>query len=1028
MGAMRIAFARAAARAGVLGSIAAVVFLLAGLGTAVVDSVSGAATTGLREGLAAASGADGAARWQIRVAADPDAQAEAAASVLDRMVTQHGATWSRSVETAPVDAIADGQAFGAVLLADADVPERAELLTGAWPGDAQADAAAAEADALPATLHADAASALGLEPGDLVELQDGDGPQRLLVVGTWRPLDPNEPAWFGEPVIATGTVTGGVGPFVVGDDALVDLPAATIVRWTALPDAAGATPDQAAALLAVLPDVEPALRAEDAIGADGLSTSGGLDATLDRLLAGLGAVRAIAPLPILLLAFAGFAALDRLAALLGAARRGETVLLRARGASASRLARDTAVEVLVVGVPAAALGAAVGEALLAVARPGEARSWQLAVLVASVALVGALLLAAGRAWRDATRPVVRGAGDEVGRAPRAAAAGAVVLVAVAAAVSLWQFRLYGSPLVASASGTPEVDPVAVLAPVLVLLALSLAALGLARPAGSLLERMGARSRGLVPSLPMRQLARRAGLYASASLVVMLGVSGLTLAAAFAGSWQAFDREAAAIATGGDVRVSFAGRDVVQGADPLALADPFASLDGVGASGAVYRGEARIGSDAAALVALPADRLRAIAPGKASGADASDRDGLDQLVDSGRTAAPDLPAGARSVTVSVGIEAAAGTPGTVTVSAWVLGPSGEASRLPGVAFPVAAGGGTAELQLPDAAPLRLLGFEAALAGSQGAGPVTVAIDDVRVEGGADGAAAVSASGEVELTATAPSGRVVATAPDAASTSDDAHPVPVLLGEALAARIQAEPGDALAFRLLTGGADVDAVVAGVVPAVPGAGDRGILVDLGALSTAAFAGDAGVPQYTERWLATDDPQALAERLGRERSTAFTVSTRADASSSGLIQPAVTALWAGVAGALLFAVVSLVALVAALGRARLGEVVVLRVLGSPARVQARARFAELVAAVGAATLVGIAVGAVTAWVTARELARASVAGAPAALAVPVELAWLPWAAGLLAFLAVCTAVGGGAAASVGRLASRPGLRADDA
>ncbi|MDR6906776.1 hypothetical protein J2X63_002462 [Agromyces sp. 3263] len=1034
MGAMRIAFARAAARAGVLGSIAAVVFLLAGLGTAVVDSVSGAATTGLREGLAAASGADGAARWQIRVAADPDAQAEAAASVLDRMLTRHGATWRRSVETAPVDAVADGQAFGAVLLADEGVPERAELLTGAWPGDAQADAAAAEADALPATLHADAASALGLQPGDLVELQDGDGPERLLVVGTWRPLDANEPAWFGEPVIATGTVPGGAGPFVVGDDALVDLPAATIVRWTALPDAAGATPDQAAALRAVLPDVEPALRAEDAIGADGLSTSGGLDATLDRLLAGLGAVRAIAPLPILLLAFAGFAALDRLAALLGAARRGETVLLRARGASASRLARDTAVEVLVVGIPAAALGAAAGEAVLAVARPGEARSWQLAVLVASIALVGALLLAAGRAWRDATRPVVRGAGDEVGRAPRAAAAGAVVLVAVAAAVSLWQFRLYGSPLVASASGTPEVDPVAVLAPMLVLLALSLAALGLARPAGSLLERMGARSPGLVPSLPMRQLARRAELYASASLVVMLGVSGLTLAAAFAGSWQAFDREAAAIATGGDVRVSFAGRDVVQGADPLALADPFAGVDGVGASGAVYRGEARIGSDAAALVALPADRLAGIAPGAASAADIAE---LDDLIASGRAAAPALPAGADAVTAGVGIEAAAGTPGTVTVSAWVLGPSGEASRLPGVAFPVAAGGGTAELQLPDAAPLRLLGFEAALAGSQGAGPVTVAIDDVRVEGGADAdgddgngadGAPASASGDVELTATAPSGRVVATAPDVASASDDAHPVPVLLGEALAARIQAKPGDPLAFRMLTGGADVDAVVAGVVPAVPGAGDLGILVDLGALSAAAFSGDAGVPQYTERWLATDGPQALAERLGRERSTAFTVATRADASSSGLIQPAVTALWAGAAGALLFALVSLVALVAALGRARLGEVVVLRVLGSPARVQARARFAELVAAVGAATLVGIAVGAVTAWVTARELARASVAGAPGALAVPVDLAWLPWAAGLLAFLAACAAVGGGAAASVGRLASRPGLRAEDA
>ncbi len=488
MGATRIAFARATARAGVLGSIAAVVFLLSGFGTGIVDALAGASTSGLREGLVAATGTDGAARWQIRVARDPEAQAEAAASVLDRMLVPHGVQWSRSVETAPVDAVHDGTALGAVLLADDGVPGRSELVSGSWPDDAEARSAAADAAATPAALHAAAAATLGIAVGDLVELQDGDGPRRLLVVGTWQPLDPAEAAWFGEPVVATGAFDGGAGPFLVDDDALVDLPAATVVRWTALVDPAVMTPERATALRAAMPNVEPAMRADDAIGTDGLGTSGGLAATLDRLLAGLGAVRAIAPLPVLLIAFSGFAALDRLAALLGASRRGETVLLRARGASAWRLARDTAVEVLVVGVPAAVLGAVAAEGLLALLRPGEARAVPVAVLAASVALAGSVLLVAGRAWHAATRPVVRGAGDEVGRMPRAAVAGGVVLVAVAAAVSLWQFRLYGSPLVPSASGALEVDVVAVLAPVLVLLALSLAALGLARPIGMLLER------------------------------------------------------------------------------------------------------------------------------------------------------------------------------------------------------------------------------------------------------------------------------------------------------------------------------------------------------------------------------------------------------------------------------------------------------------------------------------------------------------------------------------------------------------
>jgi hypothetical protein len=1022
---VRIAFARAAARVGLLGSIAAVVLLLAGLGAGVADALAGASTSGLRAELASATGTDAAARWQIRLARDAGAQADAAASVLDRMIVPHGAAWTRTVETAPVDAVTDdGTPFGAVLLADAGVPERAELVSGSWPDAGEAVSAAGDVDALPTTLHAAAAAALGLREGDVVELEDGDGPRRLLVVGTWSPVDPTEPAWFGEPVVATGAVEGGDGPFLVGDDAMDDLPAATIVRWTATVDGAELTPEAAAALRSSLPNVEPALRADEAIGTDGLAALGGLGATLDRLLAGLGAVRAIAPLPLLLLAFAGFSALDRLAALLASSRRGETVLLRARGASATRLARDTAVEVLVVGIPTATVGAVAAEGVLAFLRPGEERTWPLALLAASVALVGAVLLAAGRAWRDATRPVVRGSGDEVGRMPRLAAAGGAVLLAVAAAVSLWQFRLYGSPLVRSAAGTVEVDPLAVLAPVLVLVALCLAAQLLTRPIGVLLERVGARPTGLVPALPMWQLARRAASYSSASLVAMLGVAGITLAAVFAGSWEAFDRAASSVETGGDVRVVLAGRDVVRDDDPLALVDPFADVEGVTASEPVARGEARIGSEPATIVALPVAAWSAWADGP-DDADAPDvADGADgalgQLVASGEDAAPALPDGAETVTARVVVDAPSGTPGSVSVSAWVLGSGGEASRLPAGELAVADGGGTAEARLPDAAGLRLLGFAATLSGAQDAGDVAVAIDEVTAEGGTAEAEDLAVDGTVELSSTRPSGRIP-------TTADATGPVPVLLGTALADEIQAGPGDPLAFRLLTGGADVDAVVAGVVDTIPGVGDAGILADLAALSRAAFDTDAGVPAYSERWLATAEPDAVAAAIERDRIAALTTRTAADASSSPFIATALAALWVGAAGALLFALVAVVALVAALGRARFGEVVVLRVVGVPARLQARSRFAELAAAVLAASAAGILVGAVTALVTARELARASVAEAPAALPVAAHVDWLPWAIALVAFLGLAAAIGSGAAASVRRVAERPGLREEE-
>jgi hypothetical protein len=226
------------------------------------------------------------------------------------------------------------------------------------------------------------------------------------------------------------------------------------------------------------------------------------------------------------------------------------------------------------------------------------------------------------------------------------------------------------------------------------------------------------------------------------------------------------------------------------------------------------------------------------------------------------------------------------------------------------------------------------------------------------------------------------------------------------------------------VLTGGADIAAVVTGIVPAVPGAGDRGLLADLGTLTRAAFVADAGVPAATEQWLATSDPEGVADAVERDRTTPLIATTRADASSAPLIAPAVAALWTGAAGALLFAVVTVGALVAALAQARLGELVVLRVLGVPARLQARARFAELAASISTAALIGVVVGSLTALVCVRELARASVAGAPSALPIGLHLDVMPWLAGLAAFFAVVVAIGAGVAASVRRAASRPGVR----
>ena len=310
-------------------------------------------------------------------------------------------------------------------------------------------------------------------------------------------------------------------------------------------------------------------------------------------------------------------------------------------------------------------------------------------LAASVALVAAVV-DRRRAAPSSTRGarVVRGSGDEVGRAPRTAVAGGALLIAVAAAIALWQFRLYGSPLVTSASGSVDVDPVAVLAPVLVLLALSLLALGADRADRRACSN-GSRPRAphscprcrcaSSPGAP-RSTRRRRSSRCSPSPA---SPSPRRSPARGRRSTVRCRRSPPAATCG----VAFAGRDLVRGADPLALADPFADVDGITADAPVFRGEVRIGSDPATLVAAPVGAARA--GGARNGADATARP------------ARGIGGGGGNRASRVGVDARgrrhrAGPGGHARgawrVSAWLLTPGGAATRLPAGEVDIAAGGG------------------------------------------------------------------------------------------------------------------------------------------------------------------------------------------------------------------------------------------------------------------------------------------------------------------------------------------------
>jgi hypothetical protein len=202
-------------------------------------------------------------------------------------------------------------------------------------------------------------------------------------------------------------------------------------------------------------------------------------------------------------------------------------------------------------------------------------------------------------------------------------------------------------------------------------------------------------------------------------------------------------------------------------------------------------------------------------------------------------------------------------------------------------------------------------------------------------------------------------------------------------ALAAELGLRPGSPLDLDAASTARTLHTRVAGVVERVPGsasttavAADLPALVDASVLGGPAVDGTAGaVPRADETWIAGPDPTTLAAQAARHLTVSGSVSTRAAVSSTPVLTPAVGAL-AGVA-----AFGTLLALLAFVGgvvsSADPQRSATSRALGVSPAAAGRARVAELVTPVVAATLGGLVGGGVTVATVAAPFAIAAVPGA---------------------------------------------------
>ncbi|MFI5930842.1 FtsX-like permease family protein [Actinoplanes sp. NPDC051494] len=864
------------------------------------------------------------------------------------------------------DAVPDsgGVVYAAVAFLE-NLPAHAELTAGAWP----------EAGASPvrAAVGAGAARVLGLGVGDRVPVTDRvDGSVTELVVsGVWQPRVPTDPYWQLAPDVAAGVGAGSAtyGPLVV-DRADFDLRFITSASaaWLVRADLAGAgVPDVRRAA-----DAAAAERTELA-AATGLGSSAVVESRLgdlaDRLARADLVGRSALVTPLLLVAVLSGLALVLIAALLTEHRRGESALLRARGATSAQLAGLSAGEAVAVVLPAVLVAPPLAAAAV---RYAASRSWS-GLTVATAAgwwpapVLWLVAIAAGAGCAVAiTVPALRGrtyvddlvAGSRPNRRAAVQRAGADVVLIAVAVLGWLQLRQYSSPVAAGASGGLGIDPLLAAAPTLGILAGATLALRLLAPAARISERLLGRGHRFAPLFGMWQAGRRP--HAGPVLLLALAVAASTVGWCLAATAERSGTDQADHDAGADLRLV-----ETTGTAPAGRLATLTGLPGVTEVLPAWRESVQAGPDAdpADLVAIDADaagkgvHLRSdLYPGGAAA--------LTAALTSARPAPAllELPAGGR-LTGRIELAGSLGVPSLTAVFV----------DRDGADVPVRLERGLFSVELPARnGPLRLAGVLTGTDAGWWNEAVTITMSGLAVDGTPvplDDRWTVAgriekagdvrvADGVLEVTITpAGTGRVQF------GVVRPVAPGPVPVVATARARDNLRLGAGRDTTLRIGGADVPVRLAGTIVAVPGsASDAAVLVDLPTLQARLLYG-AGLTHGVQQWWLT--VPAATHREAADRAAALRnlrVIDRRDAAAAAATDAygvgGRTALFAAAIGALLLAAAGVLVDVRTTARRRIGELAVLHTLGAGPRMLARSMVTEQAFLAGVGVLAGLAVG----------------------------------------------------------------------
>jgi hypothetical protein len=1029
--------------------IAVTAFLLAGI----AGYGSRVGTVGLRDFLRTADATASSLQVQTRLSGNAAAQQRAADGLFDTLFTGLHVSVYRSMTLPPVPVTATSQSPDAAppdkptirLASFDDLRAHAHLLSGSWPDLDGAPGTGDQAAARPAALQQSAAQALGVRVGDTVSIGNTDR-ITFSVDAIWAPDTPGDAFFTADASAARGATAlaadrSAAGFLVVPNSVLAAKGSSTLLNWTIVPDADHLVPAEMLAMSAAVDKVPDAVTGSRAMAPHGSVSAGGLADTLRVVTSSVTASQAVSPVPSLLVAAISLLMLIQLARLLAVERRAETALIRSRGASAGQLTRIAVGEAVLVALPAAAIGAGVAVGVLGLSGARvPLTGWVQAALVALVA-IGVITLPAAR---QARLPANRQQIDDSGRIRALAATSTVLLVLIAAGVSLWRFLRAGSALVVAEDGSTTIDPIAVLAPALTLIAGAVLAGVVFGLLAGLAEAISSRSRGLTASLATRQVARRGTVFGTVVVLVAIAIGGVGIAATYAPTQAVTQTQTDVLAGGAPLLATLPTVDPMIGQPYSRPSSAGASaLAAVGTALPVLHRQVKVADLAASLLGVDIGRapeVTAAAPGS------FEPDRLTGLLAEDPGGVP-VPNDATALTLEVSVAAAWNMVSSVSISSdgtvnqqpggdgpsgmqipvditiWLMTADGALTPVAtdGIpALPVAPSGDGTPRQATLSVPLPHLAADSRLVAVDLGTPslsdplqVTLTVTEASARtpagdrrldlGSADWTAApqpnannglvaqlstyqLSASRtDTGLSGTVPAGQINV----ARLTADGPQALPIAVDRQLADALQLTLGQNLTVEL-DSARQIPAQVVAISPVLPGdSGTPTALADLPALQLMLLRSTPDLPSTTEIWAAPGHPAAAATALRPLIPVTSIITLANTRSAQALTAPVSFTLWFGAAGALLLAAIGVGSVVAGLSLSRRGELVVLRSVGVTARAQGRSRRGELLVTTLTGWLLGLVVAVAAVLTTVIALAGSAVVGT-LAVTPTLHVAWL--------------------------------------